>query len=135
MPLRWSARIRARGTAVMANDHSSADVAAALINEPDKSWCLCGGTKDGPLMLYCDQQSVGCCVWYHFHCLGLSQSDVEELGATDETFVCPNCACRDSTPTHHVLSNASIQYSTVNASSSTTAFKSCTDFFVGRDTG
>jgi len=120
MPHCWSACICVCGTAVMADDHSSADTAAALINEPDKSWCLCGGTEDG---LYCDQQSVGCCVLYHFDCLGLSQSDAEELGATDETFVCPNCACHDPTPTHHALSNASIQYSTVNPSSSTTAFK------------
>jgi len=76
-------------------------------------------------------------VWYHFDCLGLSQSDAEELGAgaTDETFVCPNYACRDSTPTHHVLSNASIQYSTVNPSSSTTAFKPCTDFLWGEIQG
>jgi len=37
MPLRRSARIHVRGTAVMTDDHSSVDAAAAaLINEPDK---------------------------------------------------------------------------------------------------
>ena len=129
MPLRQSAvhvAIRARKTAVMADKHSSAD-AAALIGKSDKSCCLCGGTEDGRLMLHCDQHSKGCCVWYHFDCLGLSQSEAEELGATDETFVCPNC---NSAPTHPVLSTASIQYSKFNH-----CFSAMHRLFVGRDTG
>ena len=66
--------------------------------------------------------------------LGLSQSEAE-LGATVETFVCPNCACRDSAPTHSVIFIASVQYSTVNPSSSTTAFQPCTDFLWGEIQG
>jgi len=60
MSPRRSARIRARLTAVTAIGHSLLDTAAT--EEPDKLWCLCGGIDDGRLMLYCEQQSVGCCV-------------------------------------------------------------------------
>ena len=84
-------------------------------------------------MLYCEQQSVGCCVWYHFDCLGLSQSDAEELGTIDEAFVCPNCcAYRDSTPTQHVDTDA---ISPVITSNSAAVYEPCTDFLWGEVQG
>ena len=75
---------------------------------------------------------MGCYVWYHFDCLGLSQSDAEELGAAKEAFVCPNCIAHHSnTPTLHAISGDSVQCSGAIPSNSTSVFEPYTDFLWG----
>ena len=65
-------------------------------NYSDKLWCSCGSHDDGRLMLCCDKQTVGYCVWYHYDCVGLSLSDGLQLGTSQDGFVCPHCAAADS---------------------------------------
>ena len=43
-------------------------------------------------MICCDRQAVGCHVWYHYDCLGLSLSDGLLVGASENGFVCPHCS-------------------------------------------
>ena len=76
-------------------------------------------------MLYCDQQCKGCKIWYHYDCLGLSLSDRQRLGASQENFVCPFCI-DNSTPYHAspVTSGSAPQLGAWDS----TQFKPCTDF-------
>ena len=121
--LRRSARIRARKADVTADEfpsHSEEE------SESDKHWCSCGGVDDGRLMLYCDQQCEGCCVWYHYDCLGLSLSDGQKLGCSKTSFVHPHCSNSDITTP---LSNGTITPVEQEPEFGLTSkFKPCTDF-------
>ena len=88
MSLFRSARIRAQEAAAIAGDCPS----RSAVDDPDGLWCCCGGVDDGHLMLCCDKQCEGCCVWYHFDCLGLSYPDAVLIGASQDDFVCPHCS-------------------------------------------
>ena len=92
MPLRRSERIKkcANTTVVSTGNSLTTDYIA------DKSWCSCGGCDDGRLMLRCDRRIVGCCVWYHYDCVGLLLSDGLQLGASKDSFVCPHCSTANS---------------------------------------
>ena len=103
MSLRRSARIKERVDAVAVSTGSSLTTA---INT-DKSWCSCGGYDDGRLILCCDRQMVGCCVWYHYDCVGLSISDGLQLGASENGFVCPHCSTTKSNTTDNYVHTAS----------------------------
>ena len=88
MSLCRSARIRAPEAAAIAGDCPS----RSAVDDPDGLWCCCGGVDDGRLMLCCDKQCEGCCVWYHFDCLGLSYPDAVRIGASQDDFFCPHCS-------------------------------------------
>ena len=92
MPLRRSECIkkRANATAMSIGNPLTTDT------NTDKSWCSCGGYDDGHLLLCCDRQMVGCCVWYHYDCVGLSLSDGLRLEASKDCFVCPHCSTANS---------------------------------------
>ena len=60
----------------------------------DRFWCSYRGYDDGRLMLlYCDKQTAGCCIWYDYDCLGIPLPDALQLGASKDGFnVSPHCS-------------------------------------------
>ena len=56
-----------------------------------------GVDDDECLMLCCNRQCEGCCIWFHFDCLRLSYADAVQIGASPDAFVCPHCSGCNST--------------------------------------
>ncbi len=52
-------------------------------NDRELRYCLCREPDDGKLMVQCDN----CLEWYHASCVGLTRSNVRQLG----TYSCPVC--------------------------------------------
>ena len=47
-------------------------------------------------MLCSNKQTVGCCIWYHYNCVGMPLSEGLRLGASKDGFVCPHCSAAAS---------------------------------------
>ena len=120
---RQSAHIHAREATVSADDFPSHSME---VSESDRLWCSCGGWDDGRLMLYCDRQCEGCCVWYHHDCLGLSLAEVGGWEPLEQN-LCPHCTDIDtSTPSDHPTS-ATIEQDPSTIRDSSHIFKPCTE--------
>jgi hypothetical protein len=55
-----------------------------------ESYCLCGSSDDGRLMLECSANAAGCGGWVHPDCFGMTPSEVAAAEASDQ-WVCPLC--------------------------------------------
>ncbi|KZT09941.1 uncharacterized protein LAESUDRAFT_694467 [Laetiporus sulphureus 93-53] len=55
-------------------------------SKASKVHCLCRKPDDGSPMIRCDE----CKGWYHFRCVGLKESDAEDI----QLYICPPCAER-----------------------------------------
>ena len=131
--LRRNAHIRAREAAVSADDFPSSSVDDT---ESNRKWCCCGGRDDGRLMLNCDRQREGCCVWYHYDCLGFSLTESQRLGSSEANFVCPNCSNLDTaTPPSNFDAVSVRQNPEFSDSYPVSKFKPCTDFLWNDVTG
>ena len=125
------ARIRAREVAVSADDFPSQNCDDV---ESDELWCCCRRGEDGRLMLYCDRKREGCCIWYHYDCLGLSLAKAQELGASNAPFICPQCSDIDNT-TMSDTAPVLVAEQNSNFSDYLTIFKPYTDFLWNDSSG